>query len=238
MANVDTIDITKLILVEQGSTPATPAAGKDVLFIRTSDHLLCTVNSSGTVTPWGGALTNPMTTAGDIIIGGASGAPARLALAAAGKVPTGTGSSVAASYPPGYEFSYVEFTSDKTSTHTTEATSDTVVASASVAYDGSTIVNVEFYCPILFPPTVDGGKAIVLLYEDSTVLGQIAVARTSSAATAIGWPCHVSRRLTPSNASHTYTIKLMTTAGTANASAGAGGTGAEMPGFIRITKVA
>lgn len=86
MATLDTVDITKLLLVEQGSTPANPAAGKQKLFIRSSDHLLCTVDSSGTVTPWGGALTNPMTTPGDIIVGGASGAPTRLAKGAAGGV--------------------------------------------------------------------------------------------------------------------------------------------------------
>jgi hypothetical protein len=43
------------LLVEQGSTPATPAAGKQRLFIRSSDHLLCRVNSSGTVTVIEGA---------------------------------------------------------------------------------------------------------------------------------------------------------------------------------------
>lgn len=37
-----------LLLVE-GTTPATPAAGDQRLFIRSSDHLLCYVNSSGTV---------------------------------------------------------------------------------------------------------------------------------------------------------------------------------------------
>jgi len=38
------------LLVEQGSTPATPAAGKQRIFIRTSDHKLCRVDSSGAVT--------------------------------------------------------------------------------------------------------------------------------------------------------------------------------------------
>lgn len=40
-----------LTVVEQGSTPATPSAGDQRLFIRTSDHVLCYVNSSGTVSP-------------------------------------------------------------------------------------------------------------------------------------------------------------------------------------------
>ncbi len=67
--------------VEQGSTPATPASGNQKLFIRTSDHLLCYVNSSGTVTPVSAGFANPMTTVNDIIIGGSSGTPTRLATA-------------------------------------------------------------------------------------------------------------------------------------------------------------
>ena len=69
-----------LTMVEQGSTPANPSAGDQKLFIRTSDHLLCYVNSSGTVTTVGSGFANPMTTKGDIIVGGASGTPARLAV--------------------------------------------------------------------------------------------------------------------------------------------------------------
>lgn len=72
--------------VEQGSTPSSPAAGSQRLFVRTSDHILCMVNSSGAVTALSGSLTNPMTTTGDIIVGGASGVPARLAIGAANTV--------------------------------------------------------------------------------------------------------------------------------------------------------
>lgn len=84
MANVDTIDITKLILVEQGSTPSNPASGKQKLYVRTSDHVLCLVDSAGTVTPMGApSLTNPMVAVDDMIIGGTAGAPARLTAAGA-----------------------------------------------------------------------------------------------------------------------------------------------------------
>jgi len=40
-----------LTVVEQASTPANPSSGDQKLFVRTSDHVLCYVNSSGTVTP-------------------------------------------------------------------------------------------------------------------------------------------------------------------------------------------
>lgn len=72
--------------VEQGSTPSNPAAGSQRLFVRSSDHILCMVDSSGTVTALSGSLTNPMTTQDDVIIGGASGVPARLAKGNAGGV--------------------------------------------------------------------------------------------------------------------------------------------------------
>jgi hypothetical protein len=41
-----------------------------------------------------GGLANPMTTEGDIIVGGASGTPTRLAIGAAGTVPTSTGTTL------------------------------------------------------------------------------------------------------------------------------------------------
>lgn len=37
------------MLLTEGTTPSTPAASHDRLFVRSSDHLLCLVNSSGTV---------------------------------------------------------------------------------------------------------------------------------------------------------------------------------------------
>jgi hypothetical protein len=42
------------ILLTEGTTPTSPAASHDRLFVRSSDHLLCLVNSSGTVTAVGG----------------------------------------------------------------------------------------------------------------------------------------------------------------------------------------
>lgn len=53
-----------LLMVEQGSTPATPSAGDQKLFIRTSDHLLCYVNSSGTVTAVAAGASGSITSSG------------------------------------------------------------------------------------------------------------------------------------------------------------------------------
>ena len=48
-------DFPSLLLTEQSGAPTSPAAGKQRVYIRTSDHTLVTVNSSGTVAPVGTA---------------------------------------------------------------------------------------------------------------------------------------------------------------------------------------
>lgn len=84
------------VLIVEGTTPSSPSAGNQRLFVRSSDHLLCVVNSSGTVTPLATAgFANPMTTAGDIIYGGASGLPTRRAIGAATTVLHGGASAPA-----------------------------------------------------------------------------------------------------------------------------------------------
>lgn len=48
-------DYPSILVTEQGSAPTTPAASHQRMYIRTSDHTLVTVNSSGTVTAVGAA---------------------------------------------------------------------------------------------------------------------------------------------------------------------------------------
>lgn len=113
------------LLITEGSAPASPAAGKRRLYVLSSDHLAYLKDSSGTVVgltlggyvPGGtdvaiadggtGASTatagfdalSPMTTAGDLIIGGASGTRTRLAAGAtSGHVLTSNGSGAAPSW--------------------------------------------------------------------------------------------------------------------------------------------
>jgi len=45
------------LIVEQSSTPATPGAGKQIIFISSSDHQLKVVNSAGAVSAVGGTST-------------------------------------------------------------------------------------------------------------------------------------------------------------------------------------
>ncbi len=57
-------DFPSVLLTEQSSAPANPASGKQRAYIRTSDHALVTVNSSGTVTPVGSAASGSITASG------------------------------------------------------------------------------------------------------------------------------------------------------------------------------
>lgn len=76
------------VLVVEGTAPAAPAAGDQRVYIDSADHLLKAIDSASTVRTIGGALVNPMTTQDDIIVGGAAGAPSRLAKGTDGQVLT------------------------------------------------------------------------------------------------------------------------------------------------------
>lgn len=175
--------------------------------------------------------------AGDMVIGTGADSAGRVAIGAASKVWQSDGSTAAWKYPPGYEMAYVEFTSVVTVTAgTVEATAVSVVSGGSVAFDGSTIVLIHFYAPnYQNPNTTDNLR--FWLYDGSSSIGEIGrTTNPAAAAAAEGGPVVLERRMTPSNASHTYSIRASAT-NTASVSAGAGGASTYMPGFIRITKV-
>ena len=189
----------------------------------------------------GSSLTNPMTTKGDIIIADTGGTPTRLAAGAtAGMLLRSAGSAAFETWalPPGYEFDYVQITSAVSITATTEGTADTVVTGSAVSYDGSTIVMVEYWFPYYTAPTSAVVDTIFVLYDGASSIGFIGLYSVpSSASTQRPGPVRGIRRLTPSNASHTYSIRAYVSTGTGSVGAGAGGAGAHMPGFIRILKV-
>lgn len=189
----------------------------------------------------GTALTNPMSAVGDIIQGTTAGAPARLAATAAGQVLTtaGTTTPLVYAYPPGYEFDYVQITSPVSLTATTEGTANTIVTGNAVTYDGSTVVMVNFFAPALVTPVGIDQYAMLWLYDGSSSIGRLATIVDQASTGTIGEaaPVYVSRRLTPSNAAHTYSIRGDVSGGTGSLSCGAGGLGNIMPAYIRIQKV-
>lgn len=86
------------LLITEGTAPSSPAAGKRRLYVLSADHLAYLKDSSGAVV---NLITNPMTTAGDTIYGGASGVPTRLAGGTSGYVLTSNGTTSAPSWQAG-----------------------------------------------------------------------------------------------------------------------------------------
>lgn len=141
--------------------------------------------------------------------------------------------------PPGTELSYVEFTSAVSVTATTEATANTVVTAAALTFDGATPALVEFFSPDVAPDNAAAGRRIIFaLYDGSSSIGFLGTGPYSQVVgNPADVPVRVARRLTPAAATKTYSVRAFVSAGTATVSAGAGGAGVALPGYIRITKV-
>ena len=149
--------------------------------------------------------------------------------------PFGVAGAAAAAGTP-YEVDYVEFTSNVNVTATVEASADTIVSAGAVAFDGSIIAVVEFFTPAARPAASAAASIKYYLYDGASSIGLIAQQFSAAASSSI-FECYGTRRLTPSNASHTYSIRAIVSTGTGVVVAGAGGSGNYVPGFIRISKL-
>lgn len=176
--------------------------------------------------------------AGDLVQGTGSNTGARLAAGSANQFLRAAGAAAAVgwAYPPGYEIDYVAITANVSITATAEGSANTIITGTSFTSDGTAIM-IEVQTPELRPPTVDGGKTIVLLYEASTLIGYIGQTRSSSGTTAILAPACMKIRLTPSSGTRQYIVKGIVTSGTGVFGADTGGTGKDVGAYLRITKV-
>ena len=122
------------------------------------------------------------------------------------------------------ELDYTEITSSVNITATSEATATTLVTAAAVTFDGNTEVIIEFSANMARP---EGGNNIFFwLYEDGSSIGRLGYLLSTSQD---GGPVHLTRRLTPSAASHTYSVRAHMDTSNGTVSAGAGGSGNGVP---------
>lgn len=116
----------------QVATPANPSAGFDKLYFK-SDNILYSLSSAGVETAIGApSLTNPMTTGGDIIYGGVSGTPTRLANGSSGQVLRSSGGTSAPTWAvpsaqPGWVEQVVNTMSSAVSSGTTQIPYDDTI---------------------------------------------------------------------------------------------------------------
>lgn len=133
------------------------------------------------------------------------------------------------------EVVYTEKTSSTNITATTEGTATTIITASAFNADGSSAYVIEFFCEFLQLAAASNTTKL-WLYQDGSSIGQIGTHRFGSVPDVDGWSVFVARRLIPSSGSRTYSIRGSVDSGTAIATAGAGGSGAFMPAFIRITR--
>lgn len=133
--------------------------------------------------------------------------------------------------------SHTEFTGNVACTATAEASADVIVTAPAFTADGAQIVEVEFYAPMCANNTsAEGGR--VFLFLDGNSIGILW--RSEVAGTNPLGGISAKRRLTPASGSRTYSIRGCTKSGgvgTFTVSGGNGGSGALMPGYIRIRAV-
>lgn len=168
---------------------------------------------------------------------------ADLGAGVAGQVLGLTPGAISALYPPGYDFgSEVEFTSQASITATSEATATTLVTANPVTFDGSTSVYVEFCCAYLQTPSSANSSITVCVYDkigsaSAASIGLAFVGGTpASSATDNPIGTWRSNKLTPSAATHIFSMRAYVSTGTGFITAGTGGAGNFFPGFIRVIK--
>jgi len=137
----------------------------------------------------------------------------------------------------GQELNYTQVTSGTINiTATAEGSADTLITAGAVSYDGATVICLEFFAPSATSQATAGNNLIFYLYDGASSVGIIAQ-YTNPAGATNRRGVYAKVRLTPSNASHTYSIRATTSAGTGNVFNGAGGSaGAYWPMFIRQTR--
>lgn len=123
-----------------------------------------------------------------------------------------------------------QFTADVAITGTTEAGATVVKQSSSFTPDGATPVLVDFFCQRALVTAPSTFMRFVLL-RDAVVLGNFGVLVSNAMTT----PVRLTFRETPTAAAHTYTVKAyVDSTGAGTVGAGVGGSGAAVPGFIRV----
>lgn len=131
---------------------------------------------------------------------------------------------------------YAEITGNVSITATTEATATVVATAPTFTPNGIDAFWIEFYSPDVTVAANAGGNAITFcLYDGAASIGFIGVV-SSGGTTALDSTVRVARKLIPTAAAHTYSIRAFRTNANCTVNAGVGGLAANQPAYINITR--
>jgi hypothetical protein len=127
---------------------------------------------------------------------------------------------------------YLEWTVGVSITGTTAAAAQTIVTAPGFTADGTSAYIVEFYAPGALP--VASGSVALFVEEAGVNLGEVSV--LCPAAGTLVVPLWWRRRLVPAAGTRTYIARAYGSASGGAITAGAGGAGTRIPGYIRVTR--
>jgi hypothetical protein len=138
--------------------------------------------------------------------------------------------------------SYVEQTTSDTSVvATSAATAELFVTAASVTVDGSTRIEVEFFCPQVCTPGGANARFTALeLYwafngGAAAARGIFGLSYNDTSASRFDTPQTMKRIFTPAAGSYVFSIRAWVNAGTGQLLCGSGGAGTNLPAFIKVS---
>jgi hypothetical protein len=131
---------------------------------------------------------------------------------------------------PGTELDYAQITAAVASiVVTSEGTSQAIITGNSVTYDGLKVL-LTFECGGY--DNTGSNVGTIVFYRDAVVIGQVLIGSSFRGTLPLVVPCFD----TPPAGAHTYKVAVFVAAGSGTIYAGAGGSGAKLPAFLRVTK--
>lgn len=132
----------------------------------------------------------------------------------------------------------VEVTADVTVSATSAATANTVITAGAFTPSGTDVYLIEFEAgDVDVPANAAGNHIIFHLYDGATNLGRLGRLGTSTANVGVQAPFCRNHRLTPTNASHTYSVRAHRTNANCTVNAGSGTADLDFPVRLRVTRL-
>ena len=134
------------------------------------------------------------------------------------------------------ELAYTEHVAAVNLSGNDESTGANIVLGPAIALDGSPVL-LEYFAPLIVTEAGSGARVSLCFLMDNASIGIAAQIRNETSVQAEK-PVTIRRRFTPPAGSHAFGVRGWSSGGVPGVVyAGAGGSGAYMPGFLRVSRL-